>query len=301
MVCKPLHTATAETCNGLDDDCDGQVDEGNPPGGAACSVPDRLGVCAAGTISCSTGSMQCAQTVQPTAETCNGLDDDCDGATDEALGSSTCGVGVCAVTVASCAGGAPQVCVPGTPGTETCNGLDDDCDGATDEGFGSTTCGVGACAVTVANCAGGVPQTCVPPAPGEEICNGQDDDCDGLKDENMVFGGYLSPVRPDGSGIYQQGRTLPLKFRLTSCAGAIVNTATATLEVLPYADRIVGTTDVANLSTNKATVGNAYEYDAKANLYLYNLGTRGLISGKSYLLRTRVSDGSVHDVVISIR
>jgi hypothetical protein len=301
MVCTPLHTPVAETCNNVDDDCDGEVDEGNPPGGEACPIEGLYGVCATGAISCATGSRTCAQTVFPTAESCNGLDDDCDGTADEALGSTTCGVGVCATTVANCAGGVPQACVPGIPGTESCNGLDDDCDGATDEGFGTSTCGVGGCRTTVNNCSDGVPQTCVPFPPSEEICNGQDDDCDGTTDEAQVFNGLLAPVRMDGSGIYQQGRTLPLKFRLGTCGGVNNPGATATVEVLPYSDQIVGTVVVASLSRDKASTGNSYQYDAKTNLYLYNLGTGGLVSGHSYILRTRVSDGSVHDVVISIR
>ena len=301
MVCTPVYTATDETCNGIDDDCDGAVDEGNPPGGQACPVEGALGVCAQGAISCATGSMQCAQTVFPAAEACNSLDDDCDGATDEELGSTTCGLGVCAVTVDNCSGGTPQACVPGPSGTEACNGLDDNCDGATDEGFGTTTCGSGACQTTVDNCSGGVPQTCVPVPPSEEVCNGQDDDCDGTTDEAYVFNGLLAPIRQDGTGIYQRGRTLPLKFRLATCAGVNFNGASATVEVIPYADEIVGTVEVANLSREKASTGNSYTYDAKSNLYLYNLGTGGLESGHSYILRTRVSDGSVHDVVISIR
>ncbi len=301
MVCTPLHTPTAETCNDIDDDCDGEVDEGNPPGGAACPIEGLYGACAQGVISCASGSRECAQTVFPSADVCNGLDDDCDGATDEDLGSTTCGLGVCAATVVNCSGGVPQTCVPGSPGTESCNGLDDDCDGTTDEGFGVTTCGVGACRTTVNNCSGGVPQTCVPAPPSEEICNGQDDDCDGAIDEAYVFNGLLAPIRADGSGIYQSGRTLPLKFRLGTCAGINFSGATATIEVLPYADHIVGTVDVASLSKDKPSSGNTYVYDAKTSMYTYNLGTGALVPGTSYILRTRVSDGSVHDVVISVR
>jgi hypothetical protein len=66
-----------ETCNGKDDDCDGEVDEGNPPGGDACST-DLLGVCSHGVTDCSSGSLGCVPTTPASAERCNGLDDDCD-------------------------------------------------------------------------------------------------------------------------------------------------------------------------------------------------------------------------------
>ena len=70
-----------ETCNGSDDDCDGQVDEQLAQN--ACDVPDLLGACTKGIETCVAGSMQCMQVTYPHADTCNGQDDDCDGKTDE--------------------------------------------------------------------------------------------------------------------------------------------------------------------------------------------------------------------------
>jgi hypothetical protein len=351
MRCVQTVFPAAETCNGVDDDCDGTVDEGNPPGGASCTIPGALGRCAAGVTSCATGSLACAPTWTPAAETCNGLDDDCDGSTDEGLGTLSCGVGACARTVPACTGGVPQTCVPGNPGTEVCNGVDDDCDGAIDEGLGTVSCGVGVCARTVDACAGGVPQACTPGAAGTEVCNGLDDDCDGvvddglgtvscglgicartvpacaagvpqacvpgpagievcngldddcdgLIDEAFVFSGFQPPVINDGSGIYQAKSTIPFKFRLSTCAGATPAPVTATIEVIPYAGTIVGTVDVGPLPALKADTGTVYAYDAKGNQYIFNLGTKNLAAGAAYLVRTRVSDGSVHDVVISLK
>jgi hypothetical protein len=53
-----------EVCNGLDDDCDTQIDEGNPGGGVACST-GQPGVCAAGLTQCSSGSIVCVGTTSP--------------------------------------------------------------------------------------------------------------------------------------------------------------------------------------------------------------------------------------------
>jgi hypothetical protein len=71
-----------ETCNGLDDNCDGQVDEDNPGGGGSCQT-GLQGACSAGILQCQSGALQCVQNNQPSAEICgNGLDDDCDGTAD---------------------------------------------------------------------------------------------------------------------------------------------------------------------------------------------------------------------------
>ena len=131
-----------EICNGIDDDCDDEIDEGcdcvdgqeescygGPPG------TQGMGECAAGSRSCADGAWgACSGEALPTDETCNGLDDDCDGMPDEELGQLSCGLGICMVTVDSCVGGVEQPCMPGPPQVETCNGVDDDCDGVVDNG-----------------------------------------------------------------------------------------------------------------------------------------------------------------------
>ncbi|MFN3198970.1 MAG: MopE-related protein [Bradymonadia bacterium] len=78
------------TCNGVDEDCDGLVDEGYVSVEITCGV----GVCRA------TGSIQCVDREQvnvctpgdPSEELCNGLDDDCDGQPDEAPPEQLCPV-----------------------------------------------------------------------------------------------------------------------------------------------------------------------------------------------------------------
>jgi hypothetical protein len=158
-----------EICNGLDDNCDGAIDENNPEGGVACILPDLLGVCADGETLCHDAEISCIQTVFPSPEACNGLDDDCDGdiPADEVDadgdGYTPC-EGDCNDSDATIYPGA----------TELCNGVDDDCDGvipvdeADDDADGFRICD-GDCDDADA--------TSYPGA--TELCDGIDNDCDG--------------------------------------------------------------------------------------------------------------------------
>ncbi len=134
----PACVPTAEQCNGVDDDCDGTVDEG-----CACSSGESrpcgsdVGQCAQGTQGCSDGKWgDCTGAVGPVDETCNNLDDDCSGKIDDGL-SRPCGTntGVCNQGTQSCAAGKWGACSDVKPSAEVCDGKDNDCDGKVDDGL----------------------------------------------------------------------------------------------------------------------------------------------------------------------
>ena len=105
-----------DLCDGRDNDCDGNVDNGSDgadpvaPGQCATGQP---GICARGERACVDGNVVCLPEQQPVAEACDRRDNDCNGIIDDGLVNACGGCGE-------------------TP-AEVCDGIDNDCDGQTDE------------------------------------------------------------------------------------------------------------------------------------------------------------------------
>jgi hypothetical protein len=131
-----------EICNGVDDDCDGIVDNGFERQGALCFYEGAKGACRTqGHWRCSNdgkSSMCDAPIVKPTKESCDGVDNDCDGVVDDDVfadnaSCSTGRSGVCEEGTRRCVKG-QTLCVENTrPGPELCNQKDDDCNGLVDD------------------------------------------------------------------------------------------------------------------------------------------------------------------------
>ncbi len=173
-----INPGATEACNGIDDNCNTQIDEGLTTTYYVDADSDGFGVTASGVILCGpdathkvTTGGDCDDakgTINPAAqETCNALDDNCNGQADEGLLAGTYyadtdkdGYGV---------GTGVTQCGPLSPNTATVNG---DCN--------DTSATVNPSAA--------------------ESCNNLDDNCNNQTDEGLPVGTYYQDLDNDGYG-----------------------------------------------------------------------------------------------------
>jgi hypothetical protein len=193
--------AAVEVCNNLDDNCDNNIDEGNPGGGAECD-----GQCGKGAMACVNGALVCQGGGSPEAELCDGKDNDCDGNPDQ--GCDDDHDGFCDATMTLV--GTPTVCPLGgndcndadkniNPGAkEVCNCADDNCNGNTDEDQPTVDCvpksdwcnvvqipGCKDCEAQTANDCTQADLTDGAEDEAKYVCDKKDNNCDGSIDEGQ--------------------------------------------------------------------------------------------------------------------
>jgi hypothetical protein len=206
-TCKGGVVPAPETCNAIDDDCNGTIDDGAIPGvGVACGNPQPP--CSEGVTVCGGGKIVCDSPTTPSKEICDGIDNDCNGVPDDGIAAGAkCDMaydtavfpgardkGPCKQGVLRCDGAGNMVCTGGIgPVPELCNGVDDDCNGVVDdvttasEPQLSKPCDVPSggppCKAGALGCFGGVLVCLGAVGTFAEVCNGQDDDCNGTADD----------------------------------------------------------------------------------------------------------------------
>ncbi len=237
-----VNPGATEVCNGIDDNCDGQIDEGVTLTFYADNDGDGYGDAASSIVACSAPAGYVADNtdcddnnadVNPGAtEVCNGIDDNCDGQIDEGVTTTYYadidgdGYGDAASSVVACSAPAGYVTnntdcddnnADVNPGaTEVCNGIDDNCDGQIDEGvtttyyadidgdgYGDPNSAIEACSLPAGYVTNDLDcnddDADINPEATEVCGNFVDDNCDGQIDEGCCT---LEASLPDCKSVY---------------------------------------------------------------------------------------------------
>jgi hypothetical protein len=102
----------------------------------------------------------------------------------------------------------------------------------------------------------------------------------------------LQPINADGTSVFKQGSTVPAKFRVCDKNGSSIGTPGVVMgfNLIQRISGIVSTT--VNETVVSTTPDSAFRWDSTAQQWIFNVNTKGLSPGTTYVYAISLNDGS---------
>jgi hypothetical protein len=112
--------------------------------------------------------------------------------------------------------------------------------------------------------------------------------CDGQPGQQI-----LPPINSEGSSVYNQGRTVPAKFRVCDANGLSIGPPPSVVTSFFLTSIITGTTTTPVEDVVDTNVPDtAFRWDPMDQQWIFNITTVNLSAGSTYVYTITLNDGS---------
>jgi hypothetical protein len=101
----------------------------------------------------------------------------------------------------------------------------------------------------------------------------------------------LQPINADGSSVFKQGSTAPAKFRVCDAFGHSIGTA-GVVNSFSIIQVIHGTASNVDEAATSTTPDTGFRWDPTAQQWIFNISTKPLSAGSTYVYRVVLNDSS---------
>lgn len=110
----------------------------------------------------------------------------------------------------------------------------------------------------------------------------------------------LQPINSDGSSVFKQGSTIKVQFRVLDATGASVKTPVVSeFKLIQVIDGTV-TTELTE-PADSTTPFNEFRWDEASQQWVFNLSTKNLVAGKTYVYHITLNDGTFIEFRFGLR
>jgi len=111
----------------------------------------------------------------------------------------------------------------------------------------------------------------------------------------------LQPVNVDGTSVFKQKSTVPVKFRVCDANGVSIGTDVISTFFLV---QVLNGTLVENpneQTVESTSAHDAFRFDPTDRQWIFNTSTKGLLASRTYVFRITLTDGTFIDYQFGLK